>query len=498
MAGSLRAALRNALAGLAAGAPARVFVLQGVDAPDALDVLRLRPDIVLVDTPRSATVLLVAGRLPEAMHEPARRAHDAMAEPRATVWWTLPAGDDAMLPFIEATVVHAESDGSPADIATVARLLARTQSDLLRATRASEPALLADAEPAPWRGVGPYGQGGTGMTGGVPYGRPLAGRAPDRDGLALDQLPVRVGPFFAPFPAGLVLDVTLQGDVIQSVVVPGNAFVETGDGGTLLRVTNDPFHAALGEPVRIADLERRRARHHLRWLAGALRVHGLDALGQRTLALAVSLADGVPEGAAGDVAALGRLLERTRGLGWATADVGVIDSALLAGRGLGPVARAAGLAEDARLDDPAYDVLGYAPVLDKRDAGGDARARWRQRLGEAIQSVELAARAGDRRTGGEGRPVEGVRGRLSTDAMRESPSAVLLALLPDLLRGQEWGDAVTTIVSLDIDVREAARAPGAAPLSPPPSPPPTGGMDGMAGMSGKGDHPQGEHAMAGM
>ncbi len=502
MAGSRRATLRNALARFAAGAPTRVFVLEGIDAPDALDVLQLRPDITFVDTPRSATVLLVAGRLPEAMHEPARRAHDAMAEPRATIWWTLAPDDGAMLPFPDATVVPAQPNGSPAAIVTLARMLARTQAELLCAARPSEPALLADVDPAPWRGVGPYGQGGAGMTGGVPYGRPLAGRAPDRDGLELDQLPVRVGPFFAPFPAGLVLDITLQGDVVQEAIVPGNAFVASGGDGSPVRVTGDAFHAALSEPVRIADLERARARHHLRWLARMLRVHGLDALGHRTLALAASLADSLPRGALGDVGALRRLLERTRGLGWATAGVGVIDPRLVTGRGLGPVARAAGLSEDARIDDAAYDQLGFAPVVQEgagertRHAVGDARARWRQRLGEAMQSLELAARAGDRRTGGEGRPIEGVRGR-SSDVTRDSPSAMLLALLPDLLLGQEWGDAVTTIVSLDIDVREAGRAPGAAPLSPPPAPQPSGGMDGMAGMAGmaaKGDHTEHDHA----
>ncbi len=505
MADSRRATLRNALARFAAGAPARVFVLEGIDAPDALDVLRLQPDITLVDTPRSATVLLVAGRLPDAMHEPARRAHDAMAEPRATVWWTLPPGDGAMLPFPDASIVRAEPDGSPAAIASLARMLVRTQRDLLCAARPSDLALLPDVDPAPWRGVGPFGQGGTGMTGGVPYGRPLALRALDRDGLELDQLPVRVGPFFAPFPAGLVLDVTLQGDVVQEAIVPGNAFVASGEGGTPLRATGGPFHKALGESVRIADLERARARHHLRWLAEALRVHGLDALGHRTLALAVSLVDGVPGGAAGDVAALGRLLERTRGLGWATADVGVVDPQLVTGRGLGPVARAAGLAEDARIEDTAYVELGFAPVLQERGgdggarrAAGDARARWRQRLGEAVQSLELAERAGDRRTGGDGRPFEGVRGLVSSDAARDSPSTMLLALLPDLLRGQEWGDAVTTIVSLDIDVREAALAPGAAPLGPPPAPQPSGGIAGMPGMDAKSDHPQGDHAMEGM
>ena len=78
----------------------------------------------------------------------------------------------------------------------------RLRDDSGRRRLASSPDALPDLDPAPWRGVGPFGQGGTGMTGGVPYGRPLAGRADDRDGLKLDQLLVRVGPFLPPFPPG--------------------------------------------------------------------------------------------------------------------------------------------------------------------------------------------------------------------------------------------------------------------------------------------------------
>ncbi|MCT7094684.1 hypothetical protein, partial [Salmonella enterica] len=36
-----------------------------------------------------------------------------------------------------------------------------------------------------------------------------------RDGLALDTFTVEVGPFLPTLPAGLVMELTLQGDVIQ-------------------------------------------------------------------------------------------------------------------------------------------------------------------------------------------------------------------------------------------------------------------------------------------
>lgn len=40
-----------------------------------------------------------------------------------------------------------------------------------------------------------------------------------------------------------------------------------------------------------------------------------------------------------------------------------------------------------------------------------------------------------------------------------TPSSRLLPMLPELLTGLEWGDAVTTLLSLDLDLREAALTP---------------------------------------
>jgi Ni,Fe-hydrogenase III large subunit len=159
-----------------------------------------------------------------------------------------------------------------------------------------------------------------------------------------------------------------------------------------------------------------------------------------------------------DVAALRRLLERARALDFATANVGVISRESVAGRGLGPVARAAGLAEDARAHEAQYRAIGFEPVNQgacRLDASGDARDRWQQRLAEIVQSLDLASRAGDRRIGGDNVPIEGPCGTLRGDAGGTSPNAALLQLLPDLLHGCEWGDAVTTIVSLDLDPRNA-------------------------------------------
>lgn len=426
--------VRGLLARLSASAPVRVFALEGTGAPAPLVELGLSARVARVESPRSANVLLIAGQLPPALHDAARRVHDMLSHPRATVAWTSGTAGD---PFPDATVAAA------GDLGDLIETLRRVQADLVTGRRPSDPALLPDEDPAPWRGVGPYGQGGTGMTGGVPYGRPMAERAADRDGLELDQIPIRVGPFFFPFPPGLTLDLRLQGDIVQDVTVGDNPFAlaapSSGD-----RQAPDPFRRALAQPVAIAELELARARHHLRWMASALRTHGLDRLGQRLAAMLPRLGPGAID----DVRALRRLLEGPRGMGWSTAGIGVVAPGRIAGRGLGPVARSAGLIEDARLQAAGYAGLDFQPIVQH---DGDARARWRQRLLEAAQSLDLAGRAGDRRLE-PARAVEGPHGRV---AAGHDPVSALLTLVPELIRDLEWGDAVTTIVSLDLDLRNA-------------------------------------------
>lgn len=431
-------AIRRLLVPLATAAPVPVFAIEGVNVPGHVDDLRCADHVRLVDSPRSASVLLVAGRLPAALHDSARRVHDMMSHPRAAVWLRSSADASAAAPFPVAVILERADD--------LVASIRQIQRELLTNGRASDAPLLPDEDPVPWRGVGPYGQGGMGMTGGVPYGRPLAERAPDRDGLELDQLPVRVGPFFPPFPSGMTLEIRLQGDVVQEVTVGENPFAseyvaEGRDAQTA--AAKDPFRRALSEPVPIKDLELARARHHLRWLAHALRVQGLEALGRRVLA---SVPTVEPKNA-GEVLALRRLLERTGTFGWSTAGVGITDRQQLIGRGFGTVARAAGLSEDARLSDPDYSALSFEPVV---HADGDVRARWRQRFCEILQSLDLVVRAGDRRAGGVG-IVEAPRGLLRPG---EGPNTGLLGLLPGLLRGMEWSNAVTTTVSLDVDLRD--------------------------------------------
>lgn len=435
--------VRSRLARLAAQAPVPVFAVAGSRARDAVQDLALDPRVALVATPRRANMLLLAGQLPQPLVDAAAAAHDAMSQPRCTVWWPPQVGlPPPAAPFADTPTVDGDDIG---------QALADRHRELLTGARRSDEPLLPDEDPNPWRGVGPYGQGGTGMTGGVPYGRPMAERADARDGLALDQIPITVGPLFAGFPTGLVLDVSLQGDVVQHAEVGANPFAQ----GPATPPAPQPFLRAVAAPTPVAELEMARARRHLRWLAEALAVHGLAALGRRVLRMVGRLG---PSDAPA-VRGLSRTVRRTRALGWATGGVGVLARDRVEGMGLGPTARAAGVDDDTRTDDPAYRRLGFEPITHER---GDASARWRQRLAEAAQALELAVSAGDARTESTGR-IEAPNG---TIAGASSPNDRLLGLLPELLAGADWGDAVASVASLDLDLEEAAAAGAHAEVSP--------------------------------
>lgn len=434
--------MRDLLPRLAARAPVPVFAAPGAGTRDALDDLRASPGLRFVDSPRHATVLLVAGRMPRTMIRPLAQVHDQVPQPRATVWWT--SGDlaEVVTAFPDAEVV-----GRAGDIGTVLRTVHR---ELVTGQRPSEPTILPDQPPAGWRGVGPHGQGGMGMMGGRPYGRPMPMTGPDRDGLELDRLPLRIGPFLAFLPPGLKVDVVLQGDVLQEATLAGDPFGAREPfadpvGGPL--DADDPFRLALDRPLPVADLEVARARSHLRWAASAVEHHGLDATRVRRLASSLTPGD------TRAVRQVRRRWERNPTLRWAMEGVGVTDPDRLEGRLTGPVPRAAGLAVDARRDDPAYRSLGFEPVIRE---GGDAWARFLLRLDEVEASLDIAARAGDEtaRTG----VVEAPRGTIGSAPGPDAWTDVLSELLP----GLEWGDAVTTIISFDLDLGHA-RTPAGVP-----------------------------------
>lgn len=194
---------------LASGAEIPVFAVPGAQGLALVEGLRRRPGLWLVDTPRHARVLLVAGQVDAAHARALERLHAQLPPPTGTVWWQAQ-------PLFERGERVAGDDPLPA---------------IRQAAQADEPDQCPDVPPHPWEGIGPHGQGGRGMMGGNPYGRSLAMTADDiRDGLALDAYTARFGPFLPMLPPGLVLDLTLQGDVIVSARVVSSPFDQRPQG----------------------------------------------------------------------------------------------------------------------------------------------------------------------------------------------------------------------------------------------------------------------------
>jgi hypothetical protein len=223
----------RALARFAAAAPVPVFAAAAPGWRERVEDLSLRPGVELVATPRHAVVLLVAGEVPAQHRGALHRVHDQLPRPRATLWWGAAPGDGE-----DGSIVAAGDDPLPRLEAVHRALLAGDGSE--------EDPWLPDAPPRPWRGIGPHGQGGEGMMGGAPYGRPMAMTGDDlRDGLALDRLMLTLGPFYPPLPPGLELMLTLQGDVVQEAEVLSEPYAQP-PAAPLRRVAR--LLAAMGAP----------------------------------------------------------------------------------------------------------------------------------------------------------------------------------------------------------------------------------------------------------
>lgn len=154
-----------------------------------------------------------------------------------------------------------------------------------------------------------------------PGGLPMADRAPDRDGLTLDQLHVSLGPVLADWPAGLVVRLTLQGDVVQSAQV----------------------EVARAPSVRTRTVDAAPADGRCAWLPGAAAPSGgevpaaaaLDGLARLLAVCGASTAARTARRLRDDLLAgtlddaelrrFARRLRRSRTLRWATDGVGRLD-----------------------------------------------------------------------------------------------------------------------------------------------------------------------------
>lgn len=283
---------------------------------------------------------------------------------------------------------------------------------------------------------------------------------PSADGLVMEDLEFTYGPFGTALPGGLELTVRLDGDVVDGCGVRARLRNrERSPDPSTGPVPPDllapaawraAIDRACGRPADLREVEHERALSHVAWLRAFARV-----LGDERLAGAAGTAIGAiraraPE-AADRVAALEPLVLRSA-LRRRLAGLGVVDAAAVRTHGLrGPIARAAGVALDARTEDPAYAVLGFEP---RTAENGDALARTSLRLAEARDALDLADRLPTGAVGSH--PVEGPRGpllaqrlptgwRLTAHGSEEARGAG-----GKLVVGLEWGTALVVLGSLDL------------------------------------------------
>ncbi|WP_436740043.1 hypothetical protein [Streptomyces sp. BBFR102] len=250
-------------------------------------------------------------------------------------------------------------------------------------------------------------------------GLPLADRADDRDGLRLDRLHVPLGPALPDWPAGLVVRLVLQGDVVQEVT---GVEVAAAAPTTRPAFWDEPWIAAAdGAPVTRGAAARRRCAAHLDSLGRLLAVADWPDADARARRLRDAALEGAPSGElARGTRRLTRRVARSRTLRWLTSGIGVLprERALAAGVG--------------------------GPAL---DAGGDV---WDRAVLWLAETVRTAAACDDPRP----LPPDDRHGPRGVLTGERSPSGALLDVLPALLRGAELAAARLILASLDPDPDE--------------------------------------------
>lgn len=376
-----------------------------------------RPHVLVVAAPGSTAIRLDVERQLAARGWPASGGPadaDVLAlcgtpEPRLAaaveaVWAQLP-GPRVRLHLTAVRDVAATLDEVPAGLADL-----RAQ----RADARQRPAQPRPPEPASPGDMGSGGMGSGGMGSGgmdmggmeMPAGLGMADRAEDRDGLKLDQLHLRLGPVLPDWPAGLVLDLTLQGDVVQ------HAAVDTWTGPR----TAEPFWAGparRSEPVPAGQVARYRAAADLDSAGRLLAVAGWADWATAARRLRDDLLSG-----AGDSAGLER---RARQLAARVTRSATLRWSL---RGLG------------RID---ADPAGAGSTADPRPPGSDVQDRLCRWLTDAVHAL------------GPDGPGSGADhpGAPGGDA---GPTAAVVRLLPSLVTGLDLAAVRLVVASLDPDL----------------------------------------------
>ncbi|MFG2004521.1 hypothetical protein ACGFNU_35760 [Spirillospora sp. NPDC048911] len=346
--------------------------------------------------PAQANLLVLCGEPAGALEAAAQRVWEQIPAPRARVEVRLP-GDMARL-LDEAAESLAHRDDQRAQAAV---------------RRRAQPTV--EAEAAEGGGGHDHHHGHHGEMA-LPGGLAMADRAPDRDGLKLDRLHVTLGPVLNDWPAGLVLRVALQGDVIQEA--RADVSMRPADGTAFW---DEPWHRLReGDRVSRGELARRRAAAHLDSLGRLLGVAGWEGPAWAARGLRDDLLTGAGRAAiVPRFARFARRAGRSRLLRAMTDGLGVIDAEAATAHGItGPASRAAA-------------------------SGGDVTARWRVWLAETAEALD------DLESSEPGTPAEGPRGSV---AERRAPSESLLSALPSMVNGAELAAARLIVASLDPDL----------------------------------------------
>lgn len=326
------------------------------------------------------------------------------------------------------------------------------------------------------------------------------------DGLQMEWLEASFGPLFPGLPGGLLLKLTLDGDTVARAEAEGaegrasardlaGPVGELGEKLSRLDLLSPVAYRVLAwravedaagvEPdertalARVGALEKERAVSHLGWLSLFGRLIGYRWLEDRAGAFQLALARADDAGEAArlrdEVAALSRRVERTPLIRRRLGGIGRLGGGA---KPPGPVARAAGVAADARAHERMYDSLGFEPMV---LGGDDALARLRVRLAEIEQSLGLVGEVGEAALLGpaadcgpnrgpdrEGSAtVETPRGAATLrvtlgggavgDAELDTPSVRLLGLVGAVAEQQELADALVGVASLDASPWGGAR-----------------------------------------
>jgi Ni,Fe-hydrogenase III large subunit len=316
------------------------------------------------------------------------------------------------------------------------------------------------------------------------------------DDLPMEWVEAPFGPLFPGLPGGLSLMLTLDGDTVaraKALVVngwdPGGLLAGPAEGFAERVARLDPLspvaytllatravEQAAGARVseraalaRVGAVERERAASHLNWLAGYAHLLGYAWLEDRAARLLQALLR-APDAEEIDrlrveVRKLARRVERTPLLRRKLRGIGALRSGDV--EALGPVARGAGRRTDARAEEGIYGALGFEPAVQE---GGDSFSRLLVRLEETGQSLDLVREAGAFSNpsldlhgfpfGVGAATVETPRGAATlrvtleggevTGCELDAPSTKHLELAGLVAEGEELGDALVGVASLDI------------------------------------------------